>query len=537
MSKYRTPILMAFLVILLAACQGTDNGSDELTVIVDADGTSQGYTYDKQISVGQFLEEIGITLGELDQVNPPLYTQLTNGIRITVSRIVERNECNDEPLPYETEIQPWQGLPPGDSQIVQTGENGVVQVCYLITEKDGVEISRNANPPIVVKEPRTEIVYVGSEPLDTLISIEGKLAYIAGGQAWIVEGNTVRQRFLTTDGRLDGRVFDLSANGQYLLYTRSTEDETDPEFSNELWAILNTAATEPQPVQLVPTDVRYAQWVPGTPAPTVSYSTAIPTDDVPNWRAFNDLWVMELNPDSGDAISVDEVVATNQLGAYSYWGRGYQWSPDGSQVAWALADSVGVVDLETDEFVTLLSFPVYTTALENFWLWIPKLSWTDGGNLITTVHGKPYGAESPEESIIFDTAVVDTTSGLKVSPFFSESGIWATPTYSPRIDEGDGNYTYLVAYFQAREPLNSPGSQYDLWVADSDGSNPRLLFPGPNQQGLRPDPEDGVAWSPTGRYIAVIHQKNLWIIEVQTGTGYQITSGGQASRPRWSRTR
>lgn len=534
MSKYLSLILIVFL---LAACQEQDPASEEFTVTVDADGTSQVYPYDKKISVGQFLEEIGITLSELDQVNPPLYTQLTNGIRITVSRIVERKECNDEPLAYDTETQPWQGLPPGESQIVQTGENGIVQVCYLITEKDGIEISRNANPPIVVQEPRTEIVYVGSEPLDTLVSIEGMLAYIAGGQAWIVEGNTVRQRFLTTDGRLDGRIFDLSPDGRELLYTRSTEDETDPEFSNELWAILNTAATTPQPVQLVPTDVRFAQWVPGSSTPTVSYSTAIPTEDVPNWRAFNDLWVMELDPETGDPLSVDEIVATNQLGAYSYWGRGYQWSPDGSQVAWALADSVGLVNLETDEFITLLTFPVYTTALENFWLWIPKLSWSEEGHMITTVHGEPYGAESPEESIIFDTAVVDTASGIRVNPFFPESGIWAIPTYSPKIDEADGNSTYLVAYFQAREPLNSPGSQYDLWVADSDGSNPRLLFPGSGQPGLRPDPEDGIAWSPTGRYIAVIYQKNLWIIEVQTGASYQITSGGQASRPRWSHTR
>lgn len=532
--------LLVLLVILLSACQQSDPDSGEFTVTVDVDGVSRVYRYDKRISVGQFLQEIDVTLGEFDDVNPLLQTQLRDGMRITVTRVTEREECEEEVLPYETERQLTQVLPPGEEQIAQTGENGTVQVCYRVTERDGVQVSRVEISRIPIDPPRNEIIYVGSEPPETLIPIEGVLTYISGGQAWIIEGNTANLRPLTTEGFLDGRVFDLSPNGRQLLYTIRTEDEADPEFSNELWTILDTGAAVPEAVQLVPSDVRIAQWVPDQSPITVSYSTANPTTDGAGWRAYNDLYLMQLDPETGEALGVEEVIAANALGTYPWWGRRYLWSPDGTRLAWALADSVGTVDLETGDYITLATFSEYAPLLERFQgstVWVPTLSWSEDGHLITTVHGTPYGAELPEDSIIFDLAVLDVERELQFNPFFSQSGIWASPVYSPVVQGPDGNPDYAIAYFQAREPLNSLGAQYDLVIADRDGSNTTVLFPGIDRPGLRPDPEDGIAWSPLGRQIALIYQENLWIVDVETRLAHQITSDGQASRPRWSRTR
>ena len=49
---------------------------------------------------GQFLEEVGVVLGEYDEVNPLLQTQLRDGIRITVTRVVRRR-CT-EGIPFDT---------------------------------------------------------------------------------------------------------------------------------------------------------------------------------------------------------------------------------------------------------------------------------------------------------------------------------------------------------------------------------------------------------------------------------------------------
>lgn len=528
--------LLLVLGVTLAACQDEGGAGGRFNITVDADGASRVYTYDKPVSVGQFLEAIDVTLDALDEVNPPLYTQLRDGLRITVTRVVERQECVREPVPFKRQVIPSERLKPGEEQIGQTGEAGENEICYLITEKNGVEVSRNPGIPVPVRPARDEIVYVGAEPSEAVISIDGVLAYISGDQPWIIERSTARRRPVAEVGGLDRRVFDLSADGRQLLFTRATEDENDPVFSNELWAVLNTSARTPQAVQLFPNDVLSAQWVPGR-TNTLSYSTAVPTSDQIGWRAYNDLFTVELDPQTGEAISdsVEQIVEQNALGAYAYWGRRFLWSPSGERLAWANADSVGTVDLERGEFVPLLSFAEYATLLPL--VWVPTLSWSEDGLLITTAHGAPYGTESREDSIVFDTAVLDAENELVLPTFRAKSGIWSSPSYSPLIEHADGRTETLVAYFQAREPLNSLGSTYDLWIADVDGSNARKVFPGPDDpgQGFRsPDPEDGIAWSPTGTQLAFIYQQNLWIYDLDTGLASAVTSDGQAARPRWS---
>lgn len=543
MGKLLLAVVVMLSAVLLAACHSGTQDQNDFTITVDVDGQRTVYRFNKRISVGQFLEEVGVTLNQDDEVNPLLQTQVRDNLRITVTRVVYRDDCVLEPLPYGRIQQPYQGLQPGEEVLGQTGENGELQICYRITEKDGVATSRNEISRIVIKEPRDEIVYVYSEPLDTLIPIDGVLVYLSGGQAQRIQGITANVTPLTEDGFLDGRVFDLSPDGRQLLYTRKTADPQDPEFSNELWAILDTSAEFPQAVQLVPEDVRAAQWVPGQRTYTLSYSTARPRSEGAGWQAYNDLYLAQLDPNSGAMLpnNFREVIPPNALGSYAYWGRRFAWSADGARLAWANADSIGLVDLESGEFETLLSFAEYAPLLERFqgaMVWAPTLSWSVDGHLITTVHGEPYAGEAPEDSIIFDLIVIDVERGLIVNPFRSQVGIWANPTYSPPQEGPDGNLTYQIAYFQAREPLNSPGTQYDLVVADRDGSNAKLVFPGEGRPGLRaPDPEDGIAWSPTGRQIALIYQSNLWVVDLKSGQAYQITSDRQASRPRWSRTR
>src|SRR5690606_39307891 len=87
-----------------------------------SDGTSRVYTHDRAVSVGQFLEAINVTLNELDEVNPPLYTQLRDGLRITITRVVERQECVSEPVPFQTQYNPTERLAHYELPNGQTGE-------------------------------------------------------------------------------------------------------------------------------------------------------------------------------------------------------------------------------------------------------------------------------------------------------------------------------------------------------------------------------------------------------------------------------
>jgi len=157
--------------------------------------------------------------------------------------------------------------------------------------------------------------------------------------------------------------------------------------------------------------------------------------------------------------------------------------------------------------------------------------------MVTTLHGPPYGSESAINSVVFNIAMMAPQRELVVDSVIALAGIWAQPKFSPISQDGAGFPDFDVAYLQARDPLNSLGGEYDLVVADRDGSNPTAIFPPEGRPGIRPFNETQPTefeWSPTGTHIAIIYQGNLWIVEVATRHAQQITTDGQASHPRWT---
>jgi Tol biopolymer transport system component len=96
------------------------------------------------------------------------------------------------------------------------------------------------------------------------------------------------------------------------------------------------------------------------------------------------------------------------------------------------------------------------------------------------------------------------------------------PRYSP-----DGR---RIAFTSARS-----GSRSEIWVAESDGTNPQQLT---RNLGIA---QGSPSWSPDGRRIAfdsLSHRGfwNIWVIDADGGTPQQITTAaGQQHVPTWSR--
>jgi hypothetical protein len=81
-------------------------------------------------------------------------------------------------------------------------------------------------------------------------------------------------------------------------------------------------------------------------------------------------------------------------------------------------------------------------------------------------------------------------------------------------------------------------SEYDLVIADRDGSNARAIFPDKDKPGIKPiEIQFGnePAWSPDGRQVAVIYQGDVWIVDAASGRANQITLVGNAHHVRWIR--
>lgn len=525
------PILVLVVTILMTACtQDSEDSSLLVTLVVD--GRERAVPQMVAVTVDEVLRQAEIQLGPLDDVVPPLYTQITDGMRITVARVSEETECDEVEVPYQEQRIPYEALPPGETRMVQPGQNGTQQVCYRVTIRDGVRSNPVQISSVPLVEPQNSVVYYGpSGELDP-VSIEGAITYISHNNIWQIRGSsTDGKRQLTNTNDADVRGFSVTTDGREIIYTRRVRSE--PAIFNRLWLIPDANATL-EPIALIPENVLLAEWVPGTEN-TISYSTGEAVAESPGFRAYNDLFSMQINTQTGEALDVRQLVQPSSAFLYAWYPTTFTWSPDGSELACVLADSVGLVDLQTGACRPLLNFRAFETP-RGSWSWRSTVSFSpDGSLLLTTVHGQPIGAEPPGTSPAFHVAITDKNGAFSAN-VVENAGIWSMPRYSPAVTNPDtGEQRAYIGYLRARDLSNSinDSAQYDLVIADRDGSNAVVIFPTPGQPGLTPDPH--FTWSPDGTHIALIYQGNVWVIDITSRLGHQLTLDGGASTLVWTR--
>lgn len=525
--RYVIPLFL----LLMTACT-PEVELPTMLVYLESDGLERTFQITESMTVEEFLGDASIEYDvNQDRLNPPPYTQLVDGMRITVVRVAEETVCDREEIPYEREIIPNEAFDIGEERLSQVGQNGEQEVCYRVIYENGVQAQRiPAGQPQIIREPVNEIRIVGVEREVEPIPIAGTLAYINNGNAWVMERSSTTKRILTTTSDLDSHVFALSPNGDDLIYTRQAED---PELSvNELWLIETTGSQDP--VQLVPTDVLYAEWLPHE-EDTISYSTSEAQDIAPFWDALNNVWLMKIDPQTGDSLDIRQVVPESSGGLSGWWGTVFGWSSDGSTLAWARSDSFGIVG-DDGELTPILEYASFRT-LQN-WSWRAGISWSpDGSLLATTQHGPPVGNEPADTSPVFDVVITNPFGSFE-TVVVERVGMWASPKFSPLVSNPDSQYAEgYLSYLQAREWQNSVNGEYDLVVADRDGSNARIVFPPVGRPGIESQdfgisPQDYV-WSPDGTQIAVIYQGNLWVVDVEAEVGRQLTFDGGSQHPVW----
>ncbi|MFQ3537113.1 MAG: G5 domain-containing protein [Aggregatilineales bacterium] len=528
------------LIVLLAlTLVGCDPSAAEtlLRVRIQVDGQELALSVSPPSSVGQVLRRANVTLGAFDRLNPPDFTPVIDGMLITVVRVENRVECLEESVPYTSETLKTPDLPEGATRVLQGGVNGLARVCYDVLLEDGVERRRTQSSRTILTPPVNQVVAVGVD-LSRLepIAISGTIFYISNGQARLIRETSLNQVTLPTGGNLDGFVFAVSPDGRQLLYTRKPETPSLEVF-NELWVLMNTADPNAQPVKLIIDNVFHAEWLPNRPN-AFSYSTLRPRTEPPAYQALNDLFIAQLDA-TGKIVSAEPILPPTNSGIYSQWGTLFAWSPDGERLAWAQAEGIGLVDLQRGALRKLIDFRIYQTTLARGWLWQPSLAWSaDGAILAASVHGAPLGDEPPENSPVFDIAVVNTAANFVINPFAERVGMWSAPQFSPlRRTEGDV-VRGSIAYLQARTPNDSVNAEYDLVIADRDGSNPRIVFPSREQVGIVPfeDRTRGpkFQWSPDGTQIVLLHQGDLHVVDVSSGRATRVTVEGGALSPRWA---
>jgi len=525
------------LFVLVAAWSAACRSAQEevtLDVSVSVDGQEKAYSFASGLSVDQVLANAQIELGPRDRVSHPLVAAISDGMRITIRRVSEKQICEQEEVAFQRRRLPKEGLPVGELQPGQAGIPGLREVCYRILLEDEKEVEREQlGPPTRLREAVDEIVYEGPASQVEPIPIPGRLSYINHQNAWTISASASNKRPLTKGHKLDSHVFQQRQDGAYLLFTSETDGADD--FFNELWLI--PTSDEAQALRMTPTDVLFAAWRPGA-SNTIAYSTGERSPGTSGWKALNNLWLMSADLESARTLSIEEIVTESEGGLYGWWGMDFAWSPAGGKLAWAGADGFGLVDIENGRLTPLVQYAVFHSAAT--WVWRTSLSWSFDGQLLAGVaHGAPLGEAPPETSPIFDV-VVASAEGRFSAPLSLAAGMWANPAFSPDVSERGAEFSEgYLAWLKAREAQNSLSGDYDLFLADRDGSNQRRLFPPPGQPGIRKNDFGSSArqfsWSPDGRFIALIYAGDLWLLEIATAAAYQITFDGQSSNPIWTR--
>jgi hypothetical protein len=421
-------------------------------------------------------------------------------------------------------------MPAGEVRLIQAGKNGLLEQKVRHLYQDGKEVGTTVLSEEVITETENEIVMVGVlAPFQTL-EIPGRFVYINSGNAWIMENSTSNRKPLITTGDLDGRIFSLSHDGKWLLFSRKSSRLPEEEI-NTLW-IVDVSSSVLQEIDLhVSNVIHFAEWQPNQEY-TISYSTVEPRDTPPGWQANNDLFFLPIDSELGEPGSPSQILENSSGGVYGWWGTSFSWSPDGSKLVYSRPDSIGLVDIQNGNITELVDIIPYTTYSD--WAWIPGVSWSQDGNALYFVsHATEPGISAPEISPIFDLQAYLFTLNTTIS-LVSDIGMFSYPIASLSDEGHDGEHASYISFMNAIFPRQSDHSRYRVNIIDRDGSEQQVLFPKETSPGIYPQNNWG-AWAPgsTDSLLALLYDGNLWIVDVKSGVSIQITGDGLTNKLDW----
>lgn len=517
----RLYLLVPLTLLFVVGCSPATQ-AEQIAVSIEVDGDSHQLTVPIGTLVGEAMAIAGIELGELDEIEPSVFVELVEGEQIRVIRVREEFEVEQVPLLFESRTLRNESLPAGEQRLVQNGINGLEEITYRLVYEDEELVSRVRVNSTIITAPVEEIIMIGAELPFSSVGIEGRLAFLSGGNAWLLEGSSGARRAIVITGDLDGRVFEISPNGEWLLFTRHSDKDDE---INGLWVASLDEETELQIDLRARNIVHFAGWVQDDTRLQVAFSTVEPVENPPGWKANNDLQFVSFTS-TGEVSTARLILTAREDGFYAWWGTSYAISGNGLLVAFARPDAVGLVDAGGNQLDTLIGLTTYQTSSD--WAWMPSLSWSPDGQFIYTVdHVQQDGLAIQEQSPVFDVIAVSLDG--EVQAIAEDAGMFAAPQASSSFADA-----FFVAFLRAFTSAQSDISAYELIVAGSDGSNPQSLFPPEGSSGLQPQK---VAWSPVDEggnvFIAFIYQGNLWVVGLDNGESHQLTGDGLVSAVSW----
>ena len=529
---FRGGNLLFFFSFLLffstTACQTVDffnrtGSAEKITVNVEKGGNLLTGTCVAGSTVEQALQELKVKYQPEDIITPVLSTVLSEDTTVKITSVTFEEEQKEQPIPFKSLTVQNESIPEGETYIIQAGQNGSEKITIKSTYEDGVLVSQVTSERNVIRDAVPEILMYGVKAEHAPIQIPGKIVYISNGSAWLLENTTGNRIPIVTSGDLDGRVLDLSSDGEWLLYSRKTQNDA----INSLW-MLHITDWNAKPIDLrISNVIHFAAWLPGE-ARRLLYSTVTPQESAPGWKANNDL-LFRLVSDTGMLMEDETIIQANDEGPYSWWGTEFYLSKDGRTLLYATPSSIGKIDRLTGEKKELTKIQPYEKTRSD-WAWIPGVTWSsDETAAFFAFHGEIEGTTKSYDPTDFNIGKINLTDG-QAAEIKSGTGLFSQPAASPLFEDGSS----YIAYMQTISPLQSESSRYRIMLMDSDGGNAKAVFPLDEEDYVTPQ---RVIWSPTTvanqSWIAIIYKNNIWLVNPFTGIYNQITIDQSVTKMIW----
>lgn len=134
------------------------------------DGTKKEEVWSTSTTVADFLKQQGITLGELDRVEPGLDEEITPDEEVRVIRVEKVTDVVEEPIDFAVVTKKDASMSAGNEKVVQNGEKGLVKKEYEVVKENGKETKRTLKSEKTVRESQDQIVAVGTKVVTAQVS-------------------------------------------------------------------------------------------------------------------------------------------------------------------------------------------------------------------------------------------------------------------------------------------------------------------------------------------------------------------------------
>jgi len=129
-------------------------------------------------TIGEALADAGLSLQGLDYSQPAANEPLPVDGQIRIVRVQERVNLEQEPKPFETQIQPAPDVELDQRKVLQAGEFGLTAQSVRIRYEDGKEVSRQVEDEWTIREPKPRILGYGTKVVvHTLNTPDGPIKY------------------------------------------------------------------------------------------------------------------------------------------------------------------------------------------------------------------------------------------------------------------------------------------------------------------------------------------------------------------------